>query len=408
MDNKNYIDQLFKKGSENFELKPGADVWNRIATELDQSEKPSSGIPYARYAALVLLFFIVSVLTVPVFQDIPVDQITNYNAPTELYLASADEIIEAASTSININNQLVPLETQVSGFTQKFDPEIISLTPIASRNIKNANPQEEFIFEPVQPESDEIALKQQDVIDRIYNSQVAMNTLSYSRIENDAAEEYNVEAREIDPDYMDLNMKGFFIGLSAAYNQTSILEYGGSAFKGERPIQPTLKFGSAKGFTVGYNFSNKFGIQAEYIYNSLQGQNYVISEGDEIVQKSLSLNYDLIPVTAKIKVGKVSDLTNRPIVLNYIAGVEYGMLRSIRLPQDKRYDESTEDLFKQDEISLVLGLEYDIYIQDNIYFSAGAKGTFSNDISLHNAPLNDYAKRNFVFGLKASINYAFR
>ncbi len=124
-----------------------------------------------------------------------------------------------------------------------------------------------------------------------------------------------------------------------------------------------------------------------------------MSEGDEIDQKSLSLNYDLLPLTAKIKVGRISDLTNRPVVLNYIAGIEYGMLRSIRLPQDKRYEESTEDLFKQDEVSIVLGLDYDIYLQDNLYISVGAKGTFSNDISMHNAPLNEYAKRNFVFGL---------
>ncbi|MFI5172031.1 MAG: hypothetical protein ACHQFW_06545 [Chitinophagales bacterium] len=406
MDNKHHIDQLFKGVSESYELKPSADVWNRIANELSNTEKTPSRIPYARYAALVFLFISVSVLTVPVFKVIPVDQITNFSSAPVSTLASANEILEAANNAGGIELNDSELNTRATAFN-KEEQEISSLTPIASRNIKNETEEEEFIFAPAEPEDELMAEKQQEIIERIYNTEEALSLLSYNKIKNESTKEHRVEYRELDPDYMNLDMTGFYIGLSAAYNQTSILEYG-SVFKGTRPIQPSLKFGAAKGILLGYNFSNKFALQVEYIYNSMQGQNYVMSEGDEIVQKSLSLNYDLIPLTAKIKVGRVSDLTNRPVVLNYIAGIEYGMLRESRLPQDKRYEEETEHLFKQDEVSLVLGLDYDIYVQDNLYFSIGAKGTFSNDISLHSAPLNDYAKRNFVFGLRASLNYTFR
>jgi hypothetical protein len=78
------------------------------------------------------------------------------------------------------------------------------------------------------------------------------------------------------------------------------------------------------------------------------------------------------------------------------------------MPQDKRYEESAMELFNETDLSVVLGLEYDIYVQDNIVISAGARGTFSNDISTHIEPLNDYAKRNFVFGLRGGVSYVFR
>ena len=94
--------------------------------------------------------------------------------------------------------------------------------------------------------------------------------------------------------------------------------------------------------------------------------------------------------------------------MNYIAGVQYGMLRDARLPQDKRYEETTEDLFKHNDVSMVLGLEYDVHVQDNIIISAGARGTFSNDISTHLEPLDNYAKRNFTFGLRAGVSYLLR
>ena len=218
------------------------------------------------------------------------------------------------------------------------------------------------------------------------------------------------EAQLIQPDkaitYKDYSMKGVYIGASGSYNQTSIIEYG-NTFKGARPIQPSLKFGSSKGLMLGYNFNNKFGIEAEFIYNAIQGQNYVMSEDEQIVEKSLSLNYDLIPVVAKIKVGRISNITNMPVVLNYTAGIQYGMLREARLPQDKRYEETTEELFTDQDLSVVLGLEYDIFVQENLMLTLGTRGAISTDISTHSGPLSYYNKRNFVFGLRAGLSYAF-
>ena len=408
MDNKHHIDQLFSGVFENYELKPSSDVWNRIENELENTQKTPVNIPYSRYAALLFIFVSLCFIAIPVNKKNSLAQIRNYSetpVSQEFIAAEAISPILTINSSEGISNTNKIAQVNSRPVSEE---NTNTINTIIASNIKSHVQTNDFIYAPAfMDHEEELTAEKIDIKDLIYNSDVSIPLFSYDYIENEGDEEYVAfQSKSVFSNLKDFDMRGMYIGVSGSYNQTSILEYG-NIFKEERPIQPSLKFGTSKGFVLGYNFSNKFGIQAEYIYNSIQGQNYVMSEEGEIVQKSLSLSYDLIPVTAKIKVGRISDLTNLPVILNYSVGAQYGMLRSYRLPQDKRY-ETSDNVFKDDEVSLVLGLDYDIYIQDNLYLSAGARGTISNDISLHDEPLTDNAKRNFVFGLRGSLNYVFR
>lgn len=410
MDNKQNIDQLFRGVFENYELKPSSDVWNRIENELDYTHKTPVNIPYSRYAALLFVFISLCFIAIPVNNKNSTAQIRNYNENTYLQeFIAAEAIIPVLSNNSSQNTETsIEIALANTNSRPEIEENTVAINTILASNLKSHVQSEDLIYAPAfMDDEQELTAENIDIIDRIYNSDVAIPLFSYDYLGSDEEEEtVAFQSKSVFSNLKDFDMRGMYLGVSGSYNQTSILEYG-NLFKEERPIQPSLKFGTSKGFVLGYNFSNKFGIQAEYIYNSIQGQNYVMTEEGDIVQKSLSLNYDLIPVTAKIKVGRISDLTNKPVILNYSIGAQYGMLRSYRLPQDKRY-ETTEQVFKETEVSLVLGLDYDIYIQDNLYLSAGARGTISNDISLHDEPLTDNAKRNFVFGLRGSLNYVFR
>jgi len=410
VDNKHHIDQLFRGVFENYELKPSSDVWNNIENELDNTHKTPKNIPYSRYAALLFIFVSLCFIAIPVNNKNAIAKIRNYSEnPIVQEFIAAEAIVPVFTSNIPESNEAIIqiAQTNIISRTEIME-NTNTINTILTSQIKSHVQTEDYINAPAfMEDEEELTAENFEIIDRIYNSDVSIPLFSYDYIANEAEEEsVAFQSKSVFSNLKDFDMRGMYIGVSGSYNQTSILE-SGNLFKEERPIQPSLKFGTSKGFVLGYNFSNKFGIQAEYIYNSIQGQNYVMSEEGDIVQKSLSLSYDLIPVTAKIKVGRISDLTNKPVILNYSVGAQYGMLRSYRLPQDKRY-ETTDKVFKDDEISLVLGLDYDIYIQDNLYLSAGARGTISNDISLHDEPLTDNAKRNFVFGLRGSLNYVFR
>ena len=406
MDNKQQIDQLFKSVVENYELKPSADVWNRIEEDLNQNKTTHTSATIVRYAAILLVIIGVTFFALPVSKNTPICFQVNafvHNQP----ISALEPISTASALIVSDNNTVVAQIPETVNRTIVDDVLESNLNTFASNVIPFHNQESDFIFMPQETENEALADANRDIIDRIYNNDQSIDVFGFGEL---TSYEDDEEAQLIQPDkaitYKDYSMKGVYIGASGSYNQTSIIEYG-NTFKGARPIQPSLKFGSSKGLMLGYNFNNKFGIEAEFIYNAIQGQNYVMSEDEQIVEKSLSLNYDLIPVVAKIKVGRISNITNMPVVLNYTAGIQYGMLREARLPQDKRYEETTEELFTDQVLSVVLGLEYDIFVQENLMLTLGTRGAISTDISTHSGPLSYYNKRNFVFGLRAGLSYAF-
>lgn len=402
MDNKQHIDQFFKRVVEHYDLKPSNDVWNRIEEELNTGNTQHTKLPIMRYAAIFMAFLTLSLVTLP---------LSNYNFLSNNPVAfnptapiPSSVLIEPATISID-NTKSPKIATAAIAIlpsTRNISSNALEINTIALSNIGFSRGKKSIIAPVVETDKQLMANESVSIIERVFNNDKSIESLGFKTFVDD--EDHVSSKPAYTAKIKDLDKSGLYIGAAASYNQTSLLEYG-NVFKGERPIQPSLKFGTSKSALVGYNFNNKIGIEAGYIYNAALGQNYVMSEENEIVEKSLSLTYDLIPVVAKIKVGKVSDVTNLPVVLNYVAGVQYGILKEARLPQDKRYDAAAEEVFKQTDLSVVLGLEYEVYMQDNIILTMGARGSFSNDISTHIEPLNDYAKRNFVFGLRASVSY---
>ncbi|MEZ5013481.1 MAG: outer membrane beta-barrel protein [Chitinophagales bacterium] len=429
MESKTHIDQLFRRVFESFEFRPSREVWFRIEAELD-SKPVAVPVPYARYASMLFLFFALCLISIPKNRNIftPVSSGNGFNTEKLAFTPASALETENIQTAQDLRKASiqteVPVERNSSDVPEMEAPavEMIAAEPIRSTTedmdfilIPNDIPAytEQFASAEVQ-DADVIVPKVKEIqeteslatLERTIGASQPVAMLSYNNISYDYLKDANIETPETDLAENQMNIGGMYLGLDGSYNQTSVLE-SGNVFKGERPIQSGMKFGVSKGLVLGYNFSNRVGIQTGYYYHSSLGQNYVMSEGGEITQKTLSLTYDQIPVLAKLKVGHVSDFTHQPIVMNYTIGMQYGLLTGYRIPQERRY-ESTENLFKKDEWSVVLGLDYDIYLQDRMFITLGARGTIGTDISSHIEPLNDYAKRNFTFGLHGSLNYMFR
>ena len=408
VENKNHhIDELFKRGTEHYAVRPSKDLWDRISAELDATpvKKRFSALTL-RYAAAMLVFIGFFITQSPESQSFEpmaqnsAESTIGTNTPVDALSTVQSLPVAAFVTSPSVTPKLN---------TREPDGSSEGIMVLAAQQSIKTPAQEEYIYLPMVPEDEAFVASNMDIYSQLFDTDDPVEVMGFEAFDEDAEDLVGAfkSAPTFKAQYRELDMRGFYLGVAGSYNQVSVLEYG-NQFQGTRPIQPSLKFGSSRSIRVGYNFNNSFGVEAEYVYNAQQGQNYVMSEDDEIVQKTLSLTYDLIPVVAKLKVGRISQLTNQPVVMNYIAGVQYGMLRDARLPQDKRYEETTEDLFKHNDVSMVLGLEYDVHVQDNIIISAGARGTFSNDISTHLEPLDNYAKRNFTFGLRAGVSYLLR
>ena len=245
MDNKQQIDQLFKSVVENYELKPSADVWNRIEEDLNQNKTTHTSATIVRYAAILLVIIGVTFFALPVSKNTPIS--LQGNAIDQNQPISALEPISTASALIvSDNNTVVAQIPETVNRTIVDDVLESNLNTFASNVIPFHNQESDFIFMPQETENEALADANRDIIDRIYNNDQSIDVFGFGEL---TSYEDDEEAQLIQPDkaitYKDYSMKGVYIGASGSYNQTSIIEYG-NTFKGARPIQPSLKFGSSK------------------------------------------------------------------------------------------------------------------------------------------------------------------
>ncbi|MBC8172943.1 MAG: hypothetical protein H7X71_03460 [Chitinophagales bacterium] len=471
MGKRNYIDEIIKEKLHNYSHEPSGDIWNRLDAELhpeDNIVEPKPISTLKRYGIATLLLFCISFIaflsiqtgdekTATLNGPIPgetkisenitspsnkqqnplVTGVTEYKYPVKTLVSPADHVSVATEkqifekSSFNADKEsAIPVSQSTIATNDLSQKKTFGHADAGNINeinevIQDIPASEEYalFIEPSQEEIDNIHTSENTVFQNkniadltppAENTEIAFQADPIPQLQSKyftADNNYQGTmkrsyAGDIENYSTRINLKGMSIGMAASYNQTSLLE-NGNIFKGEKPIQPALKSGTSKGISLAYNFSNSFGIQVDYIYNAVQGQNYILSEEDQIIQRSLSLYYNQIPLTFKLKVPRISQLTNRPLVTNYVAGVQYGMLSEYRIPQEKRLGDP-DDLFTASEVAFVLGIDYDIYVGKKAFFSLGARTSISNDISTHQYPLDDFSKRNFVFGLRGSFNYMFR
>lgn len=205
------------------------------------------------------------------------------------------------------------------------------------------------------------------------------------------------------------NTNGFHFGATSAFNNTWILSKKGSISNSENEIGYKPYYGGQYGVTMGYSFGNKYGLQLDWIMNSNHGQNFSEVINGKETTSSIKLNYMHIPVLFKYKWNQFSQLTKKPVILNYIFGVQYSALKSVASQVDDSVI-SLSDLQRDHDWGVVIGLDYDIFLSRNYYVSVGARSTYGSDFGSFGPMFNKPASTktdNLSVGLTASMNYMF-
>lgn len=174
--------------------------------------------------------------------------------------------------------------------------------------------------------------------------------------------------------------KNLIIGNSFTLSNTWLLNsdtYNG--FDKNNLNQTNFSFGNAYAALLGYSFSNKYTLQTEWLINNKQEQNYIIYCEGKQLQKQIKINYTNFNLLIKKK-GNERTLKNKwPVTLNYIAGIQYGRIKSIsRTVNDKT--KSITHRYKKNNYSIILGAEYQLTIKQLWMVSAGIRA----DIGLRN------------------------
>ncbi|MGB0929462.1 MAG: hypothetical protein ACPGVB_01710 [Chitinophagales bacterium] len=171
-----------------------------------------------------------------------------------------------------------------------------------------------------------------------------------------------------------------------------------------------LDFGYTYGVAMGYEFSNKWGLQMEWIVNSEQGQRFSKQALYNSTNKSntdINLTYTYFPVLLKYRNQKMFSLTKQPLVINYIAGIQYGTLKSAEININNPVVQ--EDLLQLSSWGFVWGLDYDFYLNKNYFLTFGARTSLSTSSDSKYKPVfpTPNTSNSLLIGLRASFNYQF-
>lgn len=150
--------------------------------------------------------------------------------------------------------------------------------------------------------------------------------------------------------------------------------YGGSRIWSSNAETEQLHttFGSNYGYglALGYDFSPRWGIVAEYIAHNRQTQPIERTDANgSISQSTMRLTYTAVPVLAKIRL-LGSRITNKPSELNLLVGLQYARLQSAAINSDNA---AYLNLLKTDHWGFAAGVEYDYYLNKHLTLTTGLR-----------------------------------
>ena len=100
-------------------------------------------------------------------------------------------------------------------------------------------------------------------------------------------------------------------------------------------------------------------------------------EVEGAVNKTMSLYFDQIPVTVKLRTQNHTCIKNAGS-LNIVAGTQLNILRIIQIPRENKL-ELEGDIYRKTSFSLLAGAEYEVLVTDHIMVSMGLEGSLSEN-----------------------------
>jgi opacity protein-like surface antigen len=162
--------------------------------------------------------------------------------------------------------------------------------------------------------------------------------------------------------------KGFHIGMVAGVTSTWVTRASRNPEVNRNNVDYRFNPGYQVGLNMGYDITEHFGLMTEFKYSG-EGGRYLHPLGDR--KQHIDLRYIEFPVYAKIKHSRLS-AKMRPLVFNYLAGVTYKDLRTVKVSNGGKDERFGQD-YNTSEWGLSAGFDFDFYINKNLFWTIGAR-----------------------------------
>lgn len=200
----------------------------------------------------------------------------------------------------------------------------------------------------------------------------------------------------------DIN-KGFHFGAFICINNIWLNKKQFSADENTTSIKPKMQFGNSYGVNIGYDYTDRWGIQVEWQISE-QGQKYSLTQpahSDHICVKDINLLYTKFPLMLKYRQTFINKYNSKPIALNFLFGPQIGFLIKKRAQLDgEELKVSSLPEYNKVEFGILGGFDFDLYMTRNVVFTIGGRTGFASSMR-RGQPMS------FQLGVTTQFNFRF-
>jgi len=443
----NNMDKVFRDRLDKHEVSPNGYNWSIIESKIYRDIKKGGPSPflYTKFAALMLAAICLSVFATKYYMALRAE-----NNTTLITSTHNDEAfwsyMQSFTQSPTIITKEVPVIKEVTKIAYRYNEDFYKMPPkykyqssngeslLSYNDVKNmlafyeGDVTADEVAESNKTKNEQILIDSETAsIDRIGNNFENFNATTTIPFLINPVYGYNNDiSLSLDggdgmlEDLRALNRKGINNILKQKLIKRTGLHFGfgGAALNtwvlnnqptesASNSIMYPITLGHQYGGSVGYDFGSKFGVELG-VYSANQGQKIAQIINLKKIETELRMDYVHFPLTFKYKWEQFSNVTQNPIILNYIFGVQYSKLQGYRSNVNESLI-SKNSIERTQDLGFVFGLEYDVFLAKNYYVSVGAKSTYTYNIDdlkhVFNEASYDAKANNFTVGINASINY---
>jgi opacity protein-like surface antigen len=194
--------------------------------------------------------------------------------------------------------------------------------------------------------------------------------------------------------------KGFHIGAFIAINNVWLNKKQFSTDENTSGIKPKVMFGKAYGLNIGYDFTDRLGIEMEWQISE-QGQKYnvgLLSDNNKHT-KDVNLMYTKFPLLIKYKQTFINNYNSKPIAVSFLVGPQFNFLikEEVKLDGNKINNAPQYNKF---EFGLNGGFDFDLYMMRYMYLTIGGRTGFGTSMK-KGQPMS------FQLGITTQLNFRY-
>lgn len=416
---KNEFYKWYKQRFEKLAEEPPAEVWETISRTLDKEAMPSQAKKKWKRFAVPLLFLVIGLSGTYFFSRHADKKIilasneiifTQEDAPSlkgGVVLGLEAGQIQAATPK---RNKLKVVET---GLIQLPPKEFLPSTPSPNfpADITETTATTALLEkEEVKPEQIPIVIRTDDSVNAILNPSAHNNTIysQSSAVKQQRATDNGQLTKDTSPTH--ILPVGFYFGNSFTLNNSWLLNHDTKNGLNKNSLDDVnLYFGTSYALLSGYNFSDKFSAQAEWMVYNKQGQKYIdYNEGHQTTRDEL-LDYCQFNFMVKKKTTRMAFNATTPLSFFKLAGIHYSILKSAK---DVINNEtiSAQGSYTNNNYGVILGFGYEAILKNHwlvstsLRMDAGLKNIYAGSPAMPSQFNRTY---NSSLGMQLSLAYLF-